>query len=85
MTRYYPDRAQRLNKAGSAKMECTVTAQGTLSGCSIVSEDPPDLGFGQAALDMAKLFKMRPKTVDGAAVGGATVIVPLRFQLPQDE
>ena len=85
LTRYYPDRASRLNKGGHARMSCTVTASGTLTNCSIVSEDPADLGFGQAALDMAKLFKMRPQTRDGAAVGGASVLIPLTFNPPADE
>jgi protein TonB len=85
MARYYPDRAQRLNKAGSAKIECTVTANGSLTGCSVISEEPADLGFGESSVSLSKLFKMKPKTVDGAAVGGATVIFTIRFQLPQDE
>ena len=32
LAEYYPERAQRMNQAGSAKMTCTVTASGTLYG-----------------------------------------------------
>jgi protein TonB len=82
LANYYPDRAQRMNQNGHASMTCTVTATGSLSGCSVSAEDPPDFGFGAAALKMAHLFKMRPKTEDGSPVGGAVVTVPIRFEVP---
>ena len=61
-----------------------MTAQGTLTECSISAEDPPDQGFGTAALKMTRLFKMRPMTRDGNPVGGAAINIPLGFQLPKD-
>jgi protein TonB len=84
LARYYPERAQRTETAGRATISCTVTAKGTLSNCSVVSEDPADMGFGDAAMKMSKLFKMRPKTQDGAPVEGGQVQIPIRFQLPKD-
>jgi protein TonB len=50
MARYYPDRAQRMEVSGKATISCTVTAKGTLESCSVVSENPADMGFGDAAL-----------------------------------
>jgi protein TonB len=35
MARYYPDRAQRMNIEGRATISCTVTANGTLSNCTV--------------------------------------------------
>jgi protein TonB len=70
-----------LGKTGIARMTCTVTSKGTVTDCSIDSEDPPDMGFGQAAIRMHNLFKMRPQTRDGQAVDGAKVTIPLRFTL----
>jgi protein TonB len=84
MAQYYPDRAQRLGVSGRAELSCTVTAQGTLTECSVASEDPSDQGFGTAALKMTRLFKMRPQTRDGAPVGGAKVNIPLRFVVAKD-
>ena len=82
MSSYYPDRAQRMGQNGRAAITCTVTASGSLTGCSVVSEDPADFGFGQAALKLAHLFKMKPQTSDGAPVGGAQITVPIRFVAP---
>jgi protein TonB len=82
--RYYPERAARMNMAGSARMKCLVTAEGRLQNCEILSESPEGYGFGQAALNMATLFKMRPQTRDGQPVGGATVVIPLKFNPPSD-
>jgi protein TonB len=73
-----------MNTAGSAKMSCVVTATGTLQDCQVVSQTPEDFGFGDAALKMAKLFKMQPKTEDGTPVGGARVTIPIRFNLPSE-
>jgi protein TonB len=79
---FYPERAQRLEMEGKAVISCTATAAGTLENCSVVSEEPQDFGFGDAAIKMAPLFKMRPTTADGEPVAGGTVRVPVVFKLP---
>ena len=63
LARYFPERAQRTNTEGRATISCTVSARGTLEGCAVVSEDPDSMGFGGAALQMAKLFKMKPQAL----------------------
>ena len=83
LARYFPDRAQRMNVEGRATISCSVTAKGTLEGCTVVSEDPPDYGFGDSTLKASKLFKMKPKTLDGAPISGGTVRIPLRWVLPK--
>ncbi|HEX7886545.1 MAG TPA: energy transducer TonB, partial [Phenylobacterium sp.] len=83
INRYYPDRASRMEVEGRATLSCQVNARGTLESCSIVSEDPGDMGFGDAAMKMSKLFKMRPQTRDGQPVDGGTVRIPIRFSLPK--
>jgi protein TonB len=77
---YYPDRATRTETSGSATLSCTVRANGTLEDCTIVSETPADYGFGGAALKLARIYRMRPKTADGASVEGGTVRVPITFK-----
>ena len=83
LARYYPERAQRLEREGRATITCKVKANGTLEGCTLVSEDPPDMGFGDATLRASRLFKMRPQTKDGQPVDGGTVRIPLVWKLPE--
>ena len=80
--RYYPEAAQRRNLSGRATISCRVAAAGLLENCTVVEESPIGEGFGDAALRMAPLFKMRPMNKDGVPVDGGTVKIPIRFQLP---
>ena len=75
----YPERALDNQIEGAAAMDCTVMADGKLTGCRIAGEAPAGFGFGQATLDLAGDFMMRPRAVDGEAVSGATVRVGINF------
>jgi protein TonB len=83
MAKYYPDRATRMNIEGKATLSCTVNARGTLDSCSVTEETPAEAGFGDAAIKLSKLFKMRPMTRDGQPVDGGKINIPIRFQLPK--
>jgi protein TonB len=69
---------------GHATISCIVAVNGTVGNCNVVAESPADQGFGDAALKLSKLFKMRPQTRDGVPVGGAHVTIPIAFQMPKD-
>jgi len=84
LARFYPDRASRMNVNGDVAMACEVTASGAVSGCTIVTENPPDYGFGDAALKLATLFKMAPRTRNGVPVAGGRVIIPIGFRVPTE-
>ena len=59
LERYYPQRARDQEVDGRATIECTVTANGSLTSCSVVSESPAGAGFGEATVRAASKFKMR--------------------------
>lgn len=67
---------------GRAQISCVVNALGGLEKCMVSQESPRGFGFGQAALSIAPFFKMKPLTVDGAAVAGGTFSTTIRFNLP---
>jgi protein TonB len=81
VARFYPERALRLEVPGRALLQCMVTAKGTVTGCAVQSEDPMGYGFGAAALNLSKLFQMKPRMEDGQAVEGATVKIPIAFRI----
>jgi TonB family protein len=78
--RYYPPDAQSSGREGRAVIKCKITVRGTAEDCVVVSEDPPGLGFGQAALGMSCLFKFKPAMADGKPVEAERTI-PIRFGL----
>ena len=58
-------------------LRCSVRRDGGLRGCTVVSETPPDVGFGAAALKMAAKLRFRPEY----AKAGASVRVPFIIRL----
>lgn len=79
---HYPDLAQALLIPGRATISCKVSPQGSLQNCTSVDESPKELGFVRAAVAMSPHFKMRPMSINGQAVDGGVVRIPIRFALP---
>jgi outer membrane biosynthesis protein TonB len=66
----YPTRALDNQIQGGAVIECMATVAGKLAECHVYNETPTGYGFGQAALDLAGDFALKPRLVDGAPVDG---------------
>lgn len=69
LARYYPRRAVQMNMQGQALLDCIVETTGALR-CTVVSETPEGWGFGQAALRIARDYRMVPASQNGRAVEG---------------
>lgn len=76
----FPERALiRGVQAGSATVSCQLEPSGSLTDCTVVSEDPVGVGFGAAALRAARQSSVTADTVERAAVG-ARVTYTSRFR-----
>ena len=69
-------------KQGRATLSCAVAHDGSLNTCSVDSEDPTGMGFGEAALKIAAVTAMNPWTAQGTPVEGARIRLPIRLVAP---
>lgn len=51
---------------GDVTLDCAVTVDGRLVDCRVVSERPPERGFGEAALLQATRARLSPQTMEQA-------------------
>jgi len=82
ISRYYPLQAQQHDIGGKVRVQCRLANDGVLRDCVILSEAPAGHGFGEAALNVATRFQMRPGTRDGQPIAGQ-IIIPISFS-PQE-
>jgi protein TonB len=77
--RAYPGLAARESVGGLVSLSCEVAVNGAVTDCDVMSESPGGYGFSRAALSLTPHFRLKPRTEDGQPVGGARVIIPIRF------
>jgi TonB family protein len=82
MGHYYPEKARKTETSGRVIMDCDVTAGGLLSGCRVVDEWPADYGFGDAGLQLSRIFRLDPKTVDLNDPNRNRIVMPIIFTAP---
>jgi periplasmic protein TonB len=76
---YFPPTALQTGVQGSAVINCDIDGDRHLQDCHVVSENPPGLGYGQKALELAHQFTMKP-----SAAIGARITIPIRFDIPDN-
>jgi TonB family protein len=81
--RFYPQAAIARQAEGRVTLDCLVGEVGRLT-CTVVSEDPPGLGFGYATLGIASHFRAAPQTRDGVNTAGRRVRRTVRWMLLTD-
>jgi protein TonB len=73
----------RCRAAATAPLFQGSSFQGSrLEGCKVVSETPERRGFGKAALELSRLYRMRPTDLNKAPVVGREVDVPIHWNSP---
>jgi TonB family protein len=77
----YPRAAVAQKVEGHAVLSCTVTPSYGVKDCWVASESPPAVGFGPAAVEIAKLITLSGP--DRTHVHpGQSISLPIRFKLP---
>jgi len=77
----WPAEAWRQQLGGKVRLVCEVDLQGLVQDCAVISEDPPGMGFGSAAMSLTPKFLFRPATVEGQPVT-SRVTIPVNFESP---
>lgn len=72
----FPGRAMEQGVSGSARVRCTVADEGHLTGCVVLSENPPGFGFGRAAIRVAQRAQ-----IDTTTYTSETVETTIAFRL----
>lgn len=84
LAKYYPKAAAKEDLAGSGFLACAVSAEGRLIDCKAEKVSPEGVGFAEAILAAAEVYRMRPLLIDGRPAAGGTVRLPMNFLLPGD-
>lgn len=77
----YPRAAIEQSVQGSATIECLVDLDATPS-CQVTAEAPTGWGFGAAALDISRSFRLAPATRNGVPTRGGIIRRTIRFVVP---
>jgi protein TonB len=64
---------------GLVRLRCILQANGSLTACEIVAEEPMGQGLGERALQMAPTLRVRLRNANGSSATGERVTVPVHF------
>ncbi len=80
----WPKTAFQVRRDGAVKLSCVVDRFGLAESCTVVFEDPPNVGFGQAALELRPTLKLTPAMGPNGPIT-STMTIALRFKAPRTE
>ncbi|WP_372783665.1 hypothetical protein [Phenylobacterium sp.] len=84
LLRYYPAGALQQRIEGRATISCAVDLRGRFHDCRQIGEDPQGLGFGDAAVKMAPLYKLAVRrSAEGEIAPATPVTFEVRFPPPR--
>lgn len=75
----WPNAAFQDRRGGKALLNCRVGVDTRLYDCRVRAEGPEGYGFGAAALAVVQQLRASPRTVDGVAVEGGRINLPIAF------
>lgn len=80
----WPEKAYGYRENGRVVLACRINAQGFAQSCTVAAENPPNLGFGAAALQVQPSLRLSPPP---GLVGSGTVVkhVAVNFTAPNDQ
>lgn len=79
--RLYPLEAAAAETSGVAHVACVARWDGTLEDCQLLSETPPDLGFGEATLRAARHHRLQAAPQQGADPRRGLVHLSIRWEV----
>jgi len=68
--------------SGQANLRCALSSTGVLRSCNVIAESPHGKGFGAAARDLARLFRIQVDPAEAKAIGDLKIDLPFRFRDP---
>ena len=68
-------------RSGLGMVDCLVSKQGGMTDCRVAREQPADLGFGAAAIQVAQQMRINTWSPDGRTYAGRRLTVPIRLRL----
>ena len=75
----YPEKARVAGVAGRVTLRCALKADGRLTTCSTLTEEPPRMGFSAAAKALLPRFQGPTQFSDGQSISGTLTQVPFVF------
>ena len=82
MPQFNPRRARLEHVSGGAVLHCRIDAKHRARQCRVHEEHPRGYGFGMAALNISRYFRIRPPVLDGKPLHKAWVPIPLVWTNP---